>query len=158
MQQVRQGGSSHTHAATAADGGDEAAGEEEEGGEEGGAAAAAASAADAGGDDDKLLTWEEVDNRNVYEKGVQKTPGTQFTCCTSTKVLAVQVLTRRRCAAALRPQHFRRVKDDSSFGHTTYQKVGGSDGRASRSLARYEIYLLYWCKSANTDAKGAGRD
>ena len=91
MQQVRQEGSSHTHAATAADGGDEAAGEEEEGGEEGGAAAAAASAADAGGDDDKLLTWEEVDNRKVYEKGAQKTPGTQFTRCTSTKVLAVRV-------------------------------------------------------------------
>jgi hypothetical protein len=26
-----------------------------------------------------MLTWEEVDNRKVYEKGVQKTPGTQST-------------------------------------------------------------------------------
>jgi hypothetical protein len=61
--------------------------------------------------------------------------GTQFTCFTGTKVqMLTPDLRRCRLLSLL-------LRKDHAEGYTEYAKV-------------YSVYLLYWYKSANTDARG----
>jgi len=61
---------------------------------------------------DPLVSWQEVDNRHVYDNAK-----------TATKPAAAQ---------------YRTLKDDTTFSHTKYQLVPGSDGKIAKRLARDE--------------------
>ena len=69
-------------------------------------------------------------------------PGTQFTYFTSTKV---QILTPEELLAFYL----------ESIKLNLFNSIGslavGLDILHATSLSRYSVYLLYWCKSTNTD-------
>jgi len=67
-----------------------------------------------GKDHGDLVSWQEVDNRRVYDTAA---PAPKATVT------------------------YRTLRDDTTFRHTKYQVVPGSDGKMARKLSRHEMQM-----------------